>query len=48
MGIPILGSSDLTIIGENRCSRKWVNKTEEPKIVTLKHGKGLRLRLTEN
>jgi len=40
MGIPILGSSDLPIIGENRCSRKWVNRTEEPKIVTMKQSKG--------
>jgi len=37
MGSPILGSSDLPIIGENRCSRKWVNKIEGPKIVPTKH-----------
>jgi hypothetical protein len=28
MESPILGSSDLPVIGENRCSRKWGNKTE--------------------
>jgi len=28
MGSPILGSSNLPITGENRCSRKWVNKTD--------------------
>ena len=33
MGSPILGSSDLPTIGENMCSRKWLNKTEEPKFV---------------
>jgi len=27
---------------------KWVNKTEEPKIVPIKHSKVLRLHLTEN
>jgi len=48
MGSPTLGSSDLPIIGEKRCSRKWVNKTEGPKIVPMKHSKGLRLHLTEN
>jgi len=48
MGSPILGSSNLSIIGENMCSRKWVNKTEGPKIVPMKHSKGLRLHLTEN
>ena len=31
MGSPILGSTNLHIIGENRFSRKWVNKTEGPK-----------------
>jgi len=48
MGSPILSSSDLPIIGENRCSRKWVNKTEGPKIVPVKQSKGLKLHLTEN
>jgi len=48
MGSPILGSSDLPIISENSCSRKWVNKTEGPKIVRMKHSKGLKLHLTEN
>jgi len=48
MGSPILGSSDLSIIGENRRLRKWVNKIEEPKIVPMKHSKVLRLHLTEN
>jgi len=48
MGNPILVSSDLPKIGENRCSRKWVNKTEEPKFVPIKQSKGLRLHLTEN
>ena len=43
MGSPILGSSDLPIISENRCLRKRVNKTEEPKTVPTKHSKGLRL-----
>jgi hypothetical protein len=28
MGSPILGSSNLPIIGAERCSRKWANKTE--------------------
>jgi hypothetical protein len=32
MGSPILGSSGLPIIGENRCSRKWVSKTEKKKL----------------
>jgi hypothetical protein len=35
MGSPILGSSDLSIIGENKCSRKWVNKSEGPKFVKI-------------
>jgi hypothetical protein len=43
MGSPILGSSDFPIIEENRCSRKCVNKTKEPKIVPMKQRKGLRL-----
>jgi hypothetical protein len=42
MGSPILGSPDLSIVGENRFSRKWVNKGEGPKIVPMKHNKGLR------
>jgi len=45
MGSPILGSSDLPIIGENRCSKKWVNKIE---FVPMIQSKGLRLHLTEN
>jgi len=48
MGSPILGSSDLPIIAENRRSRKWVNKTEGTKFVPVKQSKGLRLHLTEN
>jgi hypothetical protein len=44
----ILGSSDLPIIGENRWSRKWLNKTEVPNIVPMKQSKGLWLHLTEN
>ena len=48
MGSPILGSSDLLIIGENRCLRKWVTETEGPKIVRMKHSKDLGLHLTEN
>jgi len=36
MKSPILGSSDLPIIGENRWSKMWVNKTEGPKIVPIK------------
>ena len=36
MGSPILGSSNLPIIGANRCSRKMVNKTEGHKIVPMK------------
>jgi hypothetical protein len=43
MGSPILGSSDLPIIGENRCSRKRVNKTEGHKNVPMKKSEGLRL-----
>jgi len=39
----ILDSSDLPIIGENKWSRKWVNKTEGPKIATMKQSNGLRL-----
>jgi hypothetical protein len=42
MGSPILGSSDLHKIGENRCLRKWVNKREGPKNVPTKHSKVLR------
>jgi hypothetical protein len=38
----------IPIIGENRCWRKCVNKTEGPKIVPVKHSKGFRLHLTEN
>jgi len=48
MGSPILGSSDLHIIGKKRCSRKWVNKTEGHKILPMKQSKLLRLHLTEN
>jgi len=48
VGSPILVSSDLPIIGKNRCSRKWVNKTEGPKLVPTKKSKGLRIHLTEN
>jgi len=48
MGSPILGSSDLPIIGGNRCLRKWANKTERPKFVPMKQSKVLRLHLTEN
>jgi hypothetical protein len=47
MGRPILGSSDLPITGENRCSRKCVNTKEGPKFVTVKRSKGFRLHLTE-
>jgi len=47
MGSPISGSSDLPIIGEERCSRKWLNKTEEPKTVPIKRSKDLKLHLTE-
>jgi len=45
MGSPILGSSDLPIIGENRCLREWVNKTEGPKIVPTKHSKSFKFTL---
>jgi hypothetical protein len=48
MGNPILSSSDLSIIGENRWSRKWVNKREGPKIVLITYNNGLRLHLTKN
>jgi len=48
MGSPILGSSNLPIIGANRCSRKWVNKAEGHKILPMKTSKCLRLHLTEN
>jgi hypothetical protein len=48
MGSPMLGSLDLPIIGENRCSKKGVNKREGPKVVPMKHNKGFRLHLTEN
>jgi len=48
MGSPTLGSSNLPIIGANRCSRKWVNKTERPKILPMNQSKFLRLHLTEN
>jgi len=48
MGSPILGSSNFPIIGANRCLKKWVNKTEGSKTVSMKHSKGLRLHLTEN
>jgi len=48
MGSPILGSSNLHIIGENRCSRKWGNKTEGPKILPVNQSKCLRFHLTEN
>jgi len=43
MGSPIVGFSDPPpqLIGENRCLRKWVNKTEGPKFVPTKHSKGL-------
>jgi hypothetical protein len=42
MGSPILGSPDLPIIAEKRCSRKWVNKREGPKFVPMKQNKKLR------
>jgi len=45
MGSPILGSSDLPILGENRRLRKWANKTEGPKIVPTKNSKGLKITL---
>jgi hypothetical protein len=44
----MLGSSDLLITGENRCSGKLANKTEGPKIVPMKQSKGLGLHLTEH
>jgi hypothetical protein len=40
MGSPILGYLDLRIIGENRHSRKWVNKTEVTTFVLTKQSKG--------
>jgi len=46
MGSPILGSSNLPIIGANRCSRKWVNTTEGHKILPMNQSKFLRLHLT--
>jgi len=48
MGSPILGLSNLSVIGANRCSRKWMNKTEGPKILPMNQSKFLRLHLTEN
>jgi hypothetical protein len=48
MGSPIISSSDLPIIVENRCWRKWMNKREGPKTVPMKHSKGFKLHLTEN
>jgi len=39
MGSVIVGSSDLPIIGENRCLRKWVNKTKGTKFVPMKQSK---------
>jgi len=48
MGNPILGSSNLPIIGANRCSRKLVNKTEGYKILPMNQSKCLRLHLIEN
>jgi len=48
MGSPILGSSNLPIIGANKCSRKWVNKTEGHKILPMNQSKCLRLHLIEN
>jgi hypothetical protein len=47
-GNPILGSSVLPIIGENRYLRKWVNKAEGHKLIPMEHSKSLRLHLTEN
>ena len=44
----MLVSSDLAMTGENKFSKKWENKREGPKIVPMKHKKGLRLYLTEN
>jgi hypothetical protein len=48
VGSPMLGSSNLPIIDENRCSRICVNKTEGPKILPMKHSKCLRLHLIQN
>jgi len=48
MGSPILGSSNVPIIGEKRYSRKWKNKTQGPKILPMNQSKCLRLHLTEN
>jgi hypothetical protein len=48
MGSPKIGSSKLPVIGENRCSRKCVNKTKGPKILPTKHSRGFRLQLIEN
>jgi len=45
---PILGSSDLPIIGEKQVFEKWVNKTERPELLPMKQSKGLRLHLTVN
>jgi len=44
MGSPILRSSNLPIIGANRCSGKWVNKTGH-KILPMNQSKCLRLHL---
>jgi len=43
MGNPILGSSNLPIIGENSSSRKWANKTEGPKIFTYETQQGFKV-----
>jgi len=48
MRSPILGSSDLPIIGEERCLRQSANKREGRKIVPMKHNKGLRFNFKEN
>jgi hypothetical protein len=45
MGSPIVGSSDPPIIGENRCLRKWVKKTEGPKIVQYETQQGHKITL---
>ena len=45
MGIPILNSSDLPIVGEKRYSRKWVNKIEGPKILPTNKNKGFKIAL---
>ena len=45
MGSPILGSSDVPIIGANRCSREWVNKTEGPKFVPGETKQGVKIAL---